>query len=153
MPERPTCGTARGQNAGYGGVYMPGLNQHRGSRWVYVFWKAESSGSFAGYKKETECIVFLGWTLLTKTVNWEERHAFSRRTASYTFDGLRARGFLFIQLEELWAGTIRGEIEARGMNLRQLQEIDQEVWTESPEINSREKKREGEETPERSRTF
>lgn len=100
-----------------------------------------------------QCIVFLGWTSLTKTGNWEEQHAFTRRTASYTFDGLRARGFLFIQLEELWAGTIRGETEARGMNLRQLQEIDQEVWTESPEINSREKKREREETPERSRTF
>ena len=55
------------------------------------------------------------------------RHDFTRRIISHIFDRLRARGFLFIQLEELLEDTIRGEIEARGMNLRHLQGLDQEV--------------------------
>lgn len=51
------------------------------------------------------------------------RHDFTRRIISRIFDRLRARGFLFIQLEELLEDTIRGEIEARGMNLRHLREL------------------------------
>ena len=58
------------------------------------------------------------------------RHDFTRRIVSHTFDRLRARGFLFIQLEELLEDTIRRESEARGMNLRQLQGIDQEELLE-----------------------
>ena len=58
------------------------------------------------------------------------QHDFTRRIVSHVFDRLRARGFLFIQLEELLEDTIRGESEARGMNLRQLQGIDHEELLE-----------------------
>lgn len=71
-PECPTPGTTRGQNARCGSVYMPGLNWHGRSRWAHVFWKAGSSGPFAEYKKETECIVFSGWTALTRMGQWAD---------------------------------------------------------------------------------
>ena len=71
-PECPTPGTTRGQNARCGSVYMPGLNWHGRSRWAYVFWKAGSSGPFTEYKKETECIVFNGWTALTQMGHWAD---------------------------------------------------------------------------------